>query len=354
MREWFKELFDGIKQKFATFRERSKGMSLADGLRNAGTTLGPMAQRGLLRMPSLDETLQKVLKYEWAIWALAGLLAADLTMTGLGNLLGAQMPKTATPIAAPSHRVVKLEPFVRSIEEYNPVLTTNPFCPGCPIPDITKLQRPKDCALAKPLTSASLKLIGTIVLSDPKYSVATIQRGADSVAVQKGDNMSGVGEVYEIRQGRVCFVVGTGALQFIDMPSDMIEFNQAPLPVSKPSAKFAPSLPGIEQVSETEFAISRDALNKKLEDPLLLTEALAMPYRPDGELKGFKIASIKPGSVYESLGVQVGDIVSGVNGEPMNSVAKAQELFVSLRTQDRISITFNRNGQDVTQTYTIR
>ncbi len=354
MRETFKELVDGLREKVVALRARSRNLRLADSLRSAGGTIGPMAHRGLLRLPGLEEIFGRLQRFEWVLWALSGILVADLAMSGLGNYLGKKFPAGSTSAPAPTRRVVNLDPYVRNFEEYNLILTANPFCPGCPIPDISKLQRPKDCGMAKPLASGSLKLIGTIVLSDPKYSVATIQRGSETVALQKGDAMGGVGEVYEIRQGRVCFMIGTGALQYIELPQDFFQF-QTPPPAATTKVSLQPSnTPGIDRVSDTEFNISRDILNKKLEDPMLLTEAHAVPQREDGELKGFKILTIKPGSVYESLGVQVGDVITGVNGEPMNSVAKAQELFVSLRTQDKIAITMNRNGQDVTQTYSIR
>jgi general secretion pathway protein C len=354
MRETLKELAQGLREKVAALRSRGQGLKLADTLKSAGGTIGPMAQRGLLRLPGLDETFARLGKFEWVLWALSGVLAADLAMTGIGNYMGTKIPKGATQVQAPTRRVVNLDPYVRNFDEYNLILSANPFCPGCPIPDLSKLQRPKDCGMAKPLAGGSLKLVGTIVLSDPKYSVATIQRGSETIALQKGDNMSGVGDVYEIRQGRVCFTVGTGALQYIELPSDFFQFQTPPATVAPKTSVQRSTTPGIDRISDTEFNISRDILNKKLEDPMLLTEAYAVPHREDGELKGFKILTIKPGSVYESLGVQVGDIVTGVNGEPMNTVAKAQELFVSLRTQDKIAITVTRNGQDVTTTYSIR
>jgi general secretion pathway protein C len=245
---------------------------------------------------------------------------------------------------------------------YNSIASRNAFCPGCPIPDLqrTKVEKPKSCADASRLGDGGTKLIGTIVLSDPRFSVATIQKGSqDTQAVQQGDKVNGLGEVFEIRQRRVCFLTNDGnKVEFIELPEEDAKFGQpiasaAPPPPSDDGGR-ATAIPGIDQTSDTDFNVSRSTLNKYINDPNVLFQAHAVPNRVDGAIEGFKILSIQPGSVYEALGVQVGDIVKSVNGEPMNSLAKAQELFMALRSSAEVNITVNRGGADVSQNYKIK
>ncbi len=353
MRNSVQRFFDRLRARFSDFNERVAPVTMA-AFRKAGVKIAPGVQRGLLRMPGLDESLQRFAKLEWLVALVLGLVAADLASTGLGRWLGGGKEAPAPAPIPQTRKSTPVEPHIRSYSEYGRVLSVNPFCPGCPIPDLAKLERPKDCGNAKPLQVGSVKLIGTIVLSDPQYSVATVSRGSESVALQKGDQMNGVGEVYEIRQGRVCFLMGNGGLQFVELPSDMIKFESGPAPV-RPTRSFTPtSVRGVDRVSETEFNVSKTELVQKLNDPTLLTDAYALPVREDGDIKGFKIATIKPGSVYESLGVQVGDVIAAVNGDPLNSIAKVQELYASLTQTDKVTITINRNGQDVNMTYSIK
>ena len=92
---------------------------------------------------------------------------------------------------------------------------------------------------------------------------------------------------------------------------------------------------------------------QQLNDPNILFQAYAEPVKENGEIKGFKIKSIVPGSIYESLNIQVGDTIVGANGEPMTSITRAQELFASARTASEVSIDVIRNGQNVTLKYKV-
>ena len=69
-----------------------------------------------------------------------------------------------------------------------------------------------------------------------------------------------------------------------------------------------------------------------------------MPYREEGQVKGFKILSIVPGSPFEALGLQANDIITGVNGEAMNSISRAQELYSAANSAKEVNLEILRNG----------
>jgi general secretion pathway protein C len=68
---------------------------------------------------------------------------------------------------------------------------------------------------------------------------------------------------------------------------------------------------------------------------------------------GFRFVSIQPGSIYEKLGFKPDDVIKAVNGEPVNSPTKAMELYQTLKTENKIEMTVERNGRDETMTYTV-
>ena len=312
--------------------------SLAEGrLRN-------VLQR-LEKVPPLETVLLKLRPLRWPAYFIGGLLVADLAMMSVGAFF-----VKSTPPVARGPKVVQDPPYLRNVNIYEPIIARNAFCPGCPVPDmkIRAMERPKDCNKATPV-NPSLKLIGTIVLSDPKYSVATVSDNPnDSNALLVGDTFKDYGKVLEIRRSRVCFLRDDNSLGFVDMPDDGLKLGQ-PLPTVFRSSPAE----GIARTSDTDFSIKRSFLMNKLNDPNLLFEAQALPATCADGSRGFKLTSINPGSVYEALGVQVGDCINGLDGQPMDSIARAQEAFNSVRTRDNISISVIRNGALVTLNFKV-
>ena len=73
----------------------------------------------------------------------------------------------------------------------------------------------------------------------------------------------------------------------------------------------------------------------------------------DGKAQGFKLFSIRPGSLYSKIGIQNGDIVQRINGYEMNSPDKALEIYQKLRDANRIEVELERRGETVRKTYSI-
>lgn len=345
------------KFSFQKLRERQVWQNLRARAHQAGSSWREKGLRAFEQMPSITHLCSQLPRLRYPAFALLGLVSADTAMQGLGSYLikGAPRPSRSAPRAAPA------EPYLNALNAYGSIAARNPFCPGCPIPELerVRVEKPKDCNQADPVQDSSVQIIGTIVLSDPRHSVATIQRGSqETQAIQQGDQVQGLGEVFEIRQHRICFLPPSGnGVQYVEMPEEPLRFGQpiaASAPISQSSAPKRSPIRGIEQINENEFDVSRNTLNQYLNDPNILFQAHAVPHRVDGAIEGFKVLSIQPGSVYEGLGVQVGDIIKGINGEPMDSMAKAQEAFMALRSSSNLSITVNRNGNDVTQKYSIK
>ncbi|HVJ65002.1 MAG TPA: PDZ domain-containing protein [Bdellovibrionota bacterium] len=298
----------------------------------------------LAKTPSFKSMLMRVPTAKPWILLVMGLLTADLVVQTLLStvLLDNSRPSVGS---VRGRRVPVLKPRTT----YNAITTRNMFCPGCPVPDTKALvlNRPKDCGKAERMPSGP-KLLGTIVLSDPKYSVATISSGSDSKAIKKGETVPGSGKVFEIRRRRVCFESEIGTLRYIEMPEERgIQLGQ-PLPSAMPSSPTEE----IATSSTGEIEIKREFLVSKLSDPSVLTSAASTPIYENGQLVGFKVLSIKPGSVFEQL-IQVGDEIRGINGEPITSIPQIQKLFSGIRNVKELNITINRDGRTFQQAYKV-
>jgi len=71
----------------------------------------------------------------------------------------------------------------------------------------------------------------------------------------------------------------------------------------------------------------------------------AGPYRVDGKVEGYKIFRIRPYNILYKLGARPGDIVTRVNGHPINSTEKLYQLWESVKTDARITVDLERNKQ---------
>jgi len=93
--------------------------------------------------------------------------------------------------------------------------------------------------------------------------------------------------------------------------------------------------------------------------PEVLESALASPrYRPasDGQrtIDGYEIGNIKDNGVAGQLGLQNGDIVVAVNGQPLGDLPSIVRMAGQVQTASQINVTVLRKGQQVTYVFNRR
>ncbi len=200
------------------------------------------------------------------------------------------------------------------------------------------------------LTSLPLKLVGTIIHGRRERSVATIEvSGKDITAAMAGEEVEGMARIRDITRYKVIFRnLRNRKLEYIEIKEE----NKIQMGVAQQKS---PQQFG--QVDQTNFNFKRAEINKYLENlPRVLQDAKAVPYvapGSGGEISGFKLVAIKTGSIYETLGLKRGDIIKGVNGEPVDSPQKAMELYQALKSADSIQLDVTRGGSSTTLNYTL-
>lgn len=101
-------------------------------------------------------------------------------------------------------------------------------------------------------------------------------------------------------------------------------------------------------VDQREVATSTDNLGS------ILTQARALPVQEAGKTTGFRITEIVPGSIYEKIGLQNGDVVQRVNSQDVDDPGRFFQLYQGLKEEKNITIDLMRNGQRQTLNYDIR
>ncbi|MBI5050370.1 MAG: hypothetical protein HZC11_05770 [Nitrospirae bacterium] len=74
----------------------------------------------------------------------------------------------------------------------------------------------------------------------------------------------------------------------------------------------------------------------------------------DGRQEGFTLSEIKPGGLYDSLGLRNSDVLLNVNSLEISSPDVAVQAMSALRGMDRVNLDIIRNGEKITMTYQIR
>ena len=85
----------------------------------------------------------------------------------------------------------------------------------------------------------------------------------------------------------------------------------------------------------------------------LMRQALVMPHFNNGQPDGLRLSGVRPGSLFTDIGLRSGDIITGVNGEQIQSVDDALRFYTSLRDADNVSVQLRRGGAERTIEYQI-
>jgi hypothetical protein len=129
-----------------------------------------------------------------------------------------------------------------------------------------------------------------------------------------------------------------------------------PPPEPPPPPRAAPPPPGaIDCPGEHHCTLDRAYLDELLANPASLArQARIMPSMHDGQFRGFKMYGIRPGSLPNLLGFRNGDMIVGINGQPLTRVEDALNIYPNLRTPSSVALEVERKGEMFTKTCDIR
>lgn len=112
---------------------------------------------------------------------------------------------------------------------------------------------------------------------------------------------------------------------------------------------------GVRKIGDGKFMVDQREVASSTENlSKILTQARALPYMEAGKTVGFRISEIVPGSIYDKIGLQNGDVVQRVNSQEVNEPGKFFQMYQGLKDEKSISIDLLRNGQRQSLNYDIR
>lgn len=256
------------------------------------------------------------------------------------------------PPTVPPPRVAKKAEKRRTLEDYAAITARNIFSSEGLIPE-------DQTGLAEGparKTTLPFNLVGTVVLKNELKSIAAIEdKGQNMIfPVQVDDTITEKAKITKIEHLKVTFVnLSTGNLEYVEIVEEVGSIRPESL---RPATPTVPSRKGgVTQRDDTHFDVERTAVDKAMGNlNEVLQQARAIPNFENGMPDGYKLLQIVPGSIYDQLGLTNGDVICGVNGEPINDPGKAFGLFNELRTSNRLELCVKRGGRKTTMNYDIR
>ncbi|MEN0058559.1 MAG: type II secretion system protein GspC [Bdellovibrio sp.] len=238
---------------------------------------------------------------------------------------------------------------------YNSITSRNIFASSGVIPDalVDKSKGSEQEEAAPVLSQLPLNLIGTLVHSNPAKSIAAIDiRGKNQViSYTPGKEIESMASILRVERQKVIFRnLNSNRLEYIEIKK---EGNKVAFGASTRGGESKE----VQKTGDNTFAIKRSDLLKYTNDlTSVLMQARAVPNREPGtgNINGFRILDMQPGSIYEQLGLQRMDVIKSVDGTPVDSPAKAMELYNSLKNSSKLTLQVERNGKNETMTYNIQ
>ena len=85
----------------------------------------------------------------------------------------------------------------------------------------------------------------------------------------------------------------------------------------------------------------------------LVKEVRVKPVYNEQEPEGFILTNIESTSVLKEIGLRIGDMITGINGQKIATVDEALTFYEGLSPGDQVSIQLKRRGRDTTIDYVI-
>lgn len=302
-------------------------------------SLTPSTARG--GMPLLEHA-ERWLTKPWVPWLINLAILILLTASLAHWTWRIWQPAVPTPARAPA-----ATPDTRPDYDLNTLTGANLFGQATAASSQVSLE-------SIPLSSLNLSLTGVMVT--PAGSFALISSdGGPELPITVGQEITSGVVLHEVYADRALIRRG-GATESL-----MLKEGAAALPSGSivTQARTTPPRPAssagtaeVQKLGNNTYAIEREQINKQMQRPEFLSQALMVPNAGGG----FLVREIQPGSLYEKLGLRVGDVINSVNGQPVNTVEDVMKIYQQLsgvNDASQVTLDVRRAGKNQSLQYNI-
>jgi general secretion pathway protein C len=214
-----------------------------------------------------------------------------------------------------------------------------------------------------PVTTLSLILRGTLAKSDPKSGIAVLsdpQNGERAIRV--GEQVVPGARLAAVYPDHIV-LEHDGIEEILKLPRD---HNLAPADVVRPTPATVTGKPSsnplsggaVAPSSQDAFVAAKGATGVKAPSDWQQTVARlrqnpdelarrvqVVPVLDGGKLTGVRLSAGADAALISQIGLRPGDVVTSVNGTPVDSFARGQEIMSSLTHASSVRVTVLRDGK---------
>jgi type II secretion system protein C len=230
----------------------------------------------------------------------------------------------------------------RPLQDYEIILRSSLF--GLPSSPLVALSGSQE----KGVSQGDLTLIGTIAGQESRSFAIFSDNAGKQEIYRVGETIPGVGRLDTVQRDKVT-IRGTG--RPLEIPiADIVRITEV-----APSSGTARSSDFARSVGAGAYIVDQKKVQQAIESPnQLMTDARLQPNFANGKQEGFTLREVRAGGIYQSLGMQNGDVLLRINDYNISNPENALQAFTALRGMDRIQLDILRNGSKMTLTYQIR
>ena len=101
--------------------------------------------------------------------------------------------------------------------------------------------------------------------------------------------------------------------------------------------------------------MDQKAVQYAIDNPTqIMTDAKLIPNMVKGKQEGFTLREVRKNGLYDSLGMQNGDVLLRVNNFNISSPESALQAFTALKGMDKVQLDIVRNNNRMTMNYQIK
>ncbi len=230
------------------------------------------------------------------------------------------------------------------LSDYHPIIERNLFNTKAAVsikPDAFNVEALKQ-------TNLKLKLWGTVTGHENQtYAVIEEENTRKQNLYRVGDTIQDAIVKMVLREKVILNVSGRDEILEIEKVPE--SFRGAPTTYGLTAAP-TPSRPRSQKIT-----LRRSQIESAVEDlNQLLTQVNIRPHYEDGRPDGLLLTRLRPGSIFLRMGLRNGDIITGVNENPIASVDDVLKFYENLKSADSVSLQLKRRGRSRTIDYTIK
>jgi len=197
-----------------------------------------------------------------------------------------------------------------------------------------------------PKTSLNLKLVGLMYSTDKDQARAIIENQTDGArSYSTHERVAEKVEVYSIEPDRVILLhAGRQEALLLD-PEDDASSDQSGTdnqPTDDPNRNQAST--------ESPSASGQNAASTPKKTADVMRDFSATPVMEEGQLVGFRLEALRNPELLNEWGIDPDDVITAVNGMPLNSQGRIMVLYDKLKKQKEFELTLINGGNSRTIT----